>query len=61
MLKKHYCSAFFQSGKSTHPGLGIAVEILYARDERKDWNGKPGPQGTPKPPKNILLKLLSSD
>jgi hypothetical protein len=29
------------------PGLGIAVEILYARDERKDWNGKPGPQGNP--------------
>jgi hypothetical protein len=48
MLNKHNCSAFCHRGKSTHPGLGIAVEILYARDERKDWNGKPGPQGTPK-------------
>ena len=25
--------------------LRIAVEILFVRNEQKDWNGKPDPQG----------------
>jgi hypothetical protein len=28
-----------------HIALGIVVEILFVRNEQKDWNGKPDPIG----------------
>jgi hypothetical protein len=28
-----------------HFALGIEVEILFERNEQKDWNGKPYPFG----------------
>ena len=34
--------------------LRIAVEILFERNEQKDWNGKPGPQGNAQ---NIIIPI----
>ena len=35
----------------TNSALGIEVEILFERNEQKDWNGKPDPQGNAQNPK----------
>jgi len=40
----------------TNPALGIEEEILFVRDEQKDCNVKPDPQGTPKSRQNFTEK-----
>jgi len=38
--------------------LGIEVEILFGRNEQKDCNVKPGPQGNAQKPIKMVEKRL---
>ena len=40
----------------TDVALGIEVEILFARNEQKDCNVKPDPQGNAQKPIKIVAK-----
>ncbi len=62
---KQYASNFIEKNKSysikTNFALGIEVEILFGRNEQKDCNVKPDPQGNAQKQVKMIEKQLGKE